>query len=209
MVRFDREEGSPPPAAKEPRQAKPAPQPPAQPKPAPPATPAAALQAKPPALPSTLFDGQKYIFSRAYKDGAGALINEYLPPGESAQSNWEQRITLISFAGLNVTPGSVARSLADNLQKANPAARYSIEDNGVPGVVMVDFFSWTQGNKVIEFNAFKISRSDGITTALQYTRRWYDAQADFLATFKTQRPRWLDELRYAPFPPQYKQQGDN
>jgi len=155
--------------------------------------------------PSVTFEGEKFTLGYSARDNAGMWLNEYFRPGDNNFSTWKRLIGVYYYEGINITPQQVAQSMIDNLQKTNPSARYGVTQNSKTGEIMLDFFTWTPDNSVVEFNAFKIGKSGGSTISMQFARRWYDedgsgAQQEFMQNFKTQRPGWLEELRRTPFP---------
>jgi len=183
----------------------PAPKPKPKPKPKTAPPPVAAPPAEVDAGPTVNFEGEKYTLGYSVRDNAGMWLNEYFRKGDANFESWIKLIGVYYYQDMNITPMQVARSMANNLQTTNPAAKYSLTQDSKTGDIMLDFFTWTPGNGVIEFNVFKISKFEGNTISLQFARRWYDDgtgahQQEFADSIKTLRPLWLEELRRMPIP---------
>jgi len=154
-----------------------------------------AARAADPELPneSVTFDGKtlKLAFSKANETQS---LKEFIPEGQKLES-WEQFAAIHQFPKLD-DPKAAGVNLVRALKKQNDKAPYDLVENKTTGEVVVDFVTWPDDDKFVEFNVFKYAkRPDGGLVAQQYSVRNYNDQKKFLENLRPLRERLTKQMR--------------
>lgn len=138
------------------------------------------------------FDGQTYYVAFHKADG-GKSITEYLPKGQKLDS-WVRLVSIRTLPGED-NPKLAALGLVRTLKYQNPRAQSAMMQHPSSKDVIVDFVTWPQDGKFIEFNIFrysKLAKNKGLLLQ-QYAQRAYgDKTNDFLASLGSERQRLVN-----------------
>jgi len=138
------------------------------------------------------FDGQTYYVAYHKAEG-GKSITEYLPKGQNLDS-WVRLVSVRTLPGED-NPKLAALGLVRTLKYQNPQAQSAMMQHPSSKDVIVDFVTWPQDGKFIEFNIFrysKLAKNKGLLLQ-QYAQRAYgDKTTDFLSSLKSERQRLVN-----------------
>jgi hypothetical protein len=139
-----------------------------------------------------IFQGTAFKKAFSDKSAAGPYF-EYLPKGQSLKS-WTKLMGYYDFPKLR-DPKDAAQNLARLVKKANPLAQSQVIENPSTGEAIVDFVTWPEDVKFVEFNIWRYRKAPGGgLVALQYAERAYDDQQMFLKRLRDRRPKLLDAM---------------
>lgn len=146
-----------------------------------------------PAAEKTIsFDGQIYYVAFHKSDG-GKSVTEYLPKGGKLDS-WVRLVAIRTLPG-EENPKLAALGLVRTLKLQNPQAQSAMMQHPSSKDVIVDFVTWPQDGKFIEFNIFrysKLAKNKGLLLQ-QYAQRAYgDKTNAFLASLGSERQRLVN-----------------
>jgi hypothetical protein len=151
-----------------------------------------AMTSAPAAEKTISFDGQTY-YAAYHKAEGGKSITEFLPKGQNLDS-WVRLVSLRTLPDED-NPKLAALGLVRTLKYQNPQAQSAMIQHPSSKDVIVDFVTWPQDGKFIEFNIFrysKLAKNKGLLLQ-QYAQRAYgDKTTDFLASLRSERQRLVN-----------------
>jgi len=152
------------------------------------AAPALAAAAK----AAVIFDGVAMV-QAAEGDAPGEHWREFIPADEDRKS-WTRLASIREYPKVD-DPKAVAGNLVRTLRRQNPQTHSAILQNKKTGEIIVDFITWPDDRKFVEFNVFRYGRNpQGGVIAQQYALRRYENPSDFLAAFKSERQRLVNMM---------------
>jgi len=141
---------------------------------------------------TVMFDGVAMV-QAAEGDTPGEHWREFIPAGEDLKS-WTRLASIREYPKLD-DPKTVAGNLVRALRRQNPQAGSAILENKKTGEIIVDFITWPDDHKFVEFNLFRYGRHpNGGVIVQQYALRRYENTSGFLAAFKSERQRLVNMM---------------
>ncbi len=133
------------------------------------------------------FDGVAMV-QTAEGDSPGEHWREFIPDDEDLKS-WTRFASIREYPKID-DPKVVAGNLVRALRRQNPQVHSAILENKKTGEIIVDYITWPDDHKFVEFNLYRYGRNPkGGVIAQQYALRRYENTSDFVSAFKSERQR--------------------
>jgi hypothetical protein len=127
------------------------------------------------ALPSIIVDGEPFTKKFVGKPPNGDKLLEFVRDNESFD-NWTKLVgyRYQQLPGLGNDPIKFASAMGKIVKQTNPQAHYQVLKNEKTNEAIIDFLTWSMGQKYMELNVFRFWKSmDGkAVVSLQFAYKF-------------------------------------
>lgn len=115
-------------------------------------------------------------------------------PADDDRKAWTRFASIREYAKID-DPKMVAGDRVRVLKRDFPQAHAGVLHNKTTGEVIIDFITWPADRKYVQFDVLRYSRNPkGGVIAQQYALRRYEFAPDFVAAFKSERHRLVNQM---------------